>query len=41
MLAAWWFAVLGQPVFLLPLPQAADAAAADVPAIIALASGRA
>jgi hypothetical protein len=41
MLAAWWFAVLGQPVFLLPLPQVADAAAADVPAIIALASGRA
>ena len=43
MLAAWWIAVLGQPVFLLPLPlpQVADAAAADVPAIIALAGGRA
>ena len=41
MLAAWWFAVLGQPVFLLPLPQSADAAMADVPAIIVLASGRA
>ncbi len=24
MLAAWWFAVLGPPVFALPLPQAAD-----------------
>jgi hypothetical protein len=41
MLAAWWFAVLGQPVFLLPLPHVADAAVADVPAVIALASGRA
>lgn len=36
MLAAWWFVVLGQPVFLLPLPHVADA-----PAAIALASGRA
>lgn len=35
MLAAFWFAVLGQPVFLLPFPQAAE-----VPAVLAIAGGQ-
>jgi hypothetical protein len=35
MLAALWFAILGQPVFLLPFPQAAD-----TPAVLAIAAGR-
>ncbi len=35
MLAAWWLAVVGLPVFLQPLPEAPD-----VPAAVALASGR-
>lgn len=33
MVAVWWFAVLGQPVFVLPLPQVADS-----PAVFAVAS---
>lgn len=43
MFAAWWLAVLVPPVFVQPLPQAADAdaAIADVPAVVALAGGRA
>ncbi|MCW5580410.1 MAG: DUF481 domain-containing protein [Luteimonas sp.] len=35
MLAAWWLAVVGLPVFLQPLPEAPD-----VPAAVALASGQ-
>lgn len=34
MLAVWWFAVVGQPVFVLPLPQVVD-----TPAVLAIASG--